>query len=81
MSLDINCDTITAVLLHDGWQEVARGTAYFDAFEITEGHDDRFIVQPRAESAGLAFKRHPDSAFEFCVPLDKIYAIQRRIIP
>lgn len=77
MSLAINTDKIVAVLLHDGWHDVAPGsTTYHDAFELIDGGE--YIAQPRAESTGLSFREADTSLLagrRIMVPLNYVYAV------
>lgn len=40
MSLHINVDKITQVLLADGWHDVSRGTFVIDAYEFMDAEPD-----------------------------------------
>ena len=40
MSLAINIDRISGVLLADGWEDVEVGTFTLDAYELVERNDD-----------------------------------------
>jgi hypothetical protein len=57
VSLAIDIDKATRVLLSDGWHDIAQdkegiSTLVFDAFELVWEGDS---VQPKADPAGIAF--------------------------
>lgn len=80
MSLAINPNKVTAILLADGWHPVAQGSLAFDAFEFVE--DGYGSAQPRAESTGLEWHEpinplNPDSSsWTMFAPLNAVLAVR-----
>ena len=54
MSLYIETEKITGILLSDGWHEIVPGSCGHDAYEYIQ--EDRFIAQPKAETTGLGWR-------------------------
>ncbi|MEV0374832.1 hypothetical protein AB0I10_34485 [Streptomyces sp. NPDC050636] len=76
VSLAINPDAITAVLLPDGWHDVRSGTFVLDAYEYVEGDD---VTHGGGQSGICA------TGFEFATgrewiagPLTSILAVRKR---
>jgi hypothetical protein len=78
MSLAIDIDKATRVLLSDGWHDIARNdegvsSLYFDAFELVWNTGDHF-VQPKADPAGIGFIDGATGEWMFA-PLNHVLAI------
>ena len=77
MSLAIDVDTVTAVLLSDGWHDVADDTFVLDAYEFIYGGQ---ILHGGGNggvcSTGFNFKE-PSGAW-LCGPLTAVLAVQHK---
>jgi hypothetical protein len=86
MSLRINSDNITQVLLADGWHRVMEGTFDIDAYEIHDGAERghefwilRGGIDKHITSSGFTFK-DPDADGEYIRgPLTSILAIRETL--
>ena len=80
MSLAINPEEIAAILLMDGWHEVA--SVDLEYAEIHWPSETRFIAQPKGETWGLAWteseidQRGVVTHTKYFAPLNHVFAIR-----
>jgi hypothetical protein len=81
MSLAIEIDDVSAVLLADGWHIVADDSFTIDSYEFVDGKDsrgDRVVVHGGGAegicAVGFAFKRADETVI--CGPLTAVLAVR-----
>lgn len=75
MSLSIEVQKVTGILLPDGWHEVVPDSLWFDAFELIEP-GDRYSAQPKAESTGISWQEPTNAGVAFYAPLTSLLAVR-----
>ena len=84
MSLYIETEKITGILLSDGWHEIVPGSCGHDAYEYIQ--DGRHLAQPKAETTGLGWAevqtftdingKSEKQYIQTMAALDKIHAVR-----
>ncbi len=82
MSLSIDVDEVTAVLLADGWHEVKKESFALDAYEFVrfgseerrQSGDPMDVISDPDSSTGFAFIEGPDT--RVCGPITAILAVR-----
>lgn len=83
MSLYINAEQVTSVLLNDGWHEVKSGSFYLDSYEFAEDHTAGGLLLHGGGNSGVCATGFSfDTAasnFRIAGPLTAIHAVKEYI--